>query len=384
MVSTDRSIFREGSPARIRMAEYASLVERLDIIVFAKRSLHFKPTVIASNATAYPTNSFFRFMYPVGAYSLAEKIVDPELLQYSNMLVTTQDPFETGIVGYFIAKKWRAPLHLQIHTDLLNKEFGRSSSLNSIRVLIAKYLLKKHADIRVVSERVKRSILSSFHFPIQPRITVLPVYVDVEKYQNLPRGDMLVQKYPNFNLRLLMVCRLEKEKNVDLAIGLIARTAKMRPDPAAALVIVGAGKELSRLKRLAKKLDVSDRVFFEGWVDDLAPYYASADLLLSMSSYEGYGMVFVEAAAAGCPVLTTDVGAAGQILTDWNGIICQQNDIKCFLNPIIQFASGYSERKRLSDFARSAAERMKFETKEEYLAQYKKMWEEAAKNRDLK
>ena len=50
-------------------------------------------------------------------------------------------------------------------------------------------------------------------------------------------------------------------------------------------------------------------VFFEG-KQDPAAYYALADLILVSSHYEGYGLVVVEALAAGKPVLSTDVGVA--------------------------------------------------------------------------
>ena len=50
-------------------------------------------------------------------------------------------------------------------------------------------------------------------------------------------------------------------------------------------------------------------VFFEDG-KDVAPYYALTDLVLFPSKYDGYGMVIIEALAAGKPVLSTDVGIA--------------------------------------------------------------------------
>ena len=64
-------------------------------------------------------------------------------------------------------------------------------------------------------------------------------------------------------------------------------------------------------------MNVESRVFFEG-ARDAALYYALADLILVPSKYEGYGLVIVEALAAGKPALSTDVGIAreaGAIVT---------------------------------------------------------------------
>lgn len=383
MVSTDRNIFLEGSSVRVRMAEYASLVTEMNVIVFTKRSSGFKKTQIAPNAWAYPTNSFSRWLYPISAYFVATKYFSPKIDENIN-LITTQDPFETGIAGFWIAKKLRAPLHLQVHTDFLSNEFSKESALNRFRVRIAKFLIKKHPNIRVVSERIKTSIFSKMKFRVQPRITILPVFVDVLKYQNASAGNFLREKYQGFHLIMLAVSRLEKEKNLELAIKLVADAGNLNPNDPVALVIVGSGSEESGLKKLARKLGVENQVFFEGWIDDLRPYYTSADLLLVTSKYEGYGMIFAEATAAGCPVLAADVGAAREILSTWNGILCEEGDQKCFLENILRLASDLDARIRLLGTARGAASRLVFKTKEEYLAEYRKMLESAALNEDFR
>jgi glycosyltransferase involved in cell wall biosynthesis len=105
-----------------------------------------------------------------------------------------------------------------------------------------------------------------------------------------------------------VVARLEPEKNVELAIESFAAVAPQD----ACLIILGTGSERESLKRLVQERSVSDRVFFEG---EAAPidYYPLADLVLVTSRYEGYGLVIIEALAAGKPVLSTDVGIAREV-----------------------------------------------------------------------
>lgn len=55
---------------------------------------------------------------------------------------------------------------------------------------------------------------------------------------------------------------------------------------------------------------------FVGWQQDPAPHYRGADILLVASRYEGYGRMFVEAAAAGLPIVSTDVGVIGETFKD--------------------------------------------------------------------
>ena len=58
-----------------------------------------------------------------------------------------------------------------------------------------------------------------------------------------------------------------------------------------------------------------NNVIFEKWIDreTLFSYYKTVDLFLVTSLYEGYGMTLVEAQAAGCPIISTDVGVAREV-----------------------------------------------------------------------
>ena len=92
MISTDRKAFEEGSEVRRRFELYGSLVEELHIIVFAKKKLGFEKEQITQNTFLYPTNSSNVLRYMSDAQKIGKAIKDVDL-------VTTQDPFETGIVG---------------------------------------------------------------------------------------------------------------------------------------------------------------------------------------------------------------------------------------------------------------------------------------------
>ena len=63
-------------------------------------------------------------------------------------VVTTQDPFECGLAGFLIARIFRARLHIQIHTDVMSPYFANESTLNRVRVLIAKFLIPRASGIR--------------------------------------------------------------------------------------------------------------------------------------------------------------------------------------------------------------------------------------------
>jgi glycosyltransferase involved in cell wall biosynthesis len=82
--------------------------------------------------------------------------------------------------------------------------------------------------------------------------------------------------------------------------------------------ILGVGDDESMLKELARKLGVADRVRFVGHVDhkDMPAYLHKADIFIRPSRSEGQGASFIEAMAAGLPVIATQVGGIADFLFD--------------------------------------------------------------------
>ena len=263
--STDRSILDPDSAAAKRQQAYAERFDSYEVLVVRE----------CSWARAFR----------------AVKAAD---------VVSAQDPFETGLLAWLFALVFRKPLHLQVHTDFFAKGFVRAGFRNRLRRLTAPFVLRRAQRIRVVSESIKEAIEKNVA-PKAP-ITVLPIFVDTVRFQNIQRI-----KHPRFKIALLVVSRLEREKNISRAIEALKAARDRGHD--AGLTIVGSGSEEDGLKARTRALGLERFVVFTGAGDPL-PHYASADAVLVPSLYEGYGMVIVEALAAGIPVIATDVGVA--------------------------------------------------------------------------
>lgn len=292
-----RGILYPGTPAFARQQAYAATFGRLDIIGFSKSS-DGAVTYADDHLTVTPTNSSSLLSYGKDAIRIAKTLPKPSL-------VSAQDPFETGLAAWRIARRLKIPLHVQIHTDFLSPEYA-SSLKNRIRILLAGYVLRRASAIRVVSERIRRSVEETYHVSVP--ITVLPIFVDVQKIRTMREDPQLIERFSRFKTKLLFVGRLEPEKNAELAVRSFAEAAPKD----ACLIIVGEGSERGRLEQLVRQLAMSERILFEG-EREAGPYYRIADLVLMPSRYEGYGLVIVEALAAGKPVLSTDVGVAREM-----------------------------------------------------------------------
>lgn len=291
-IGTDRKLFEKGSAVARRQEAYAEKLGHTDIVVFTKQS-QAKSKTTFGNVSVIPTNSWAALFYGFDAWRLARRLEKPDV-------VTAQDPFETGLIGFFIARSFSVPLHAQVHTDFMAKEFTRRSFINFLRRRIAWFVLRRASRIRVILQSTADSLRER---GISAPIEVLPIFVDTARFAKIART-----KHPRWKIALLCVGRLEKEKRFELAIDALGAVRAKGHD--AGLTIVGDGAEREALETRAQALGLSNRVEFVGWQNDLTKYYSEADLLFVPSRYEGYGLVIVEALAAGIPVLSTDVGVA--------------------------------------------------------------------------
>ena len=90
-------------------------------------------------------------------------------------------------------------------------------------------------------------------------------------------------------------------------------------EPETVFLIVGATENpalLERLRRLTTELGLDDKVRFIGYVADIPKIYAALDVLVVPSRWEGFGLVLVEAMAAGKPIVATHVGAIPEVVAD--------------------------------------------------------------------
>ncbi len=120
---------------------------------------------------------------------------------------------------------------------------------------------------------------------------------------------------------LLTIGRLQRRKGQDMVIKALPLIRKKYPN--IKYLIVGSGEEFESLKLLAKEEGVQDNVIFTGRISDeeRSAYYAACDIFVMPNrqigaDIEGFGIVFLEAGAAGKPVIGGRSGGTGEAIQD--------------------------------------------------------------------
>jgi glycosyltransferase involved in cell wall biosynthesis len=372
-IGTDRKIFEKKSQVRQRMADYGRLFDELHIVVFSKKSLGFKEEKIAENVWVYPTNSLTRFLYIRDATTVANKIINDKKLTKETTVVSCQDPFETGKVGVTLKKQHHLNLQIQIHTDLMSPFFTSATFLNRIRTGMVRRSLEQADEVRVVSERIKRSIIK-LGIP-EKKIDILPIFVDQDIARRQPSYNLRIF-YPDFSHIVLMASRITLEKDIETALRAFADV--LNAFPHAGLVIMGEGRDKERLMSQAWRLGLWPQVVWRPWEADLVSAYKTADIFLLTSLYEGYGLTLAEAGLCETAIITTDVGIAGDVLIDGeNASVCPVGNNKCLAEKIIHLLSDSELRKSFGSKAKKDIAATLPPTKEAYLQNYQALMKKA-------
>ncbi len=177
--------------------------------------------------------------------------------------------------------------------------------------------------------------------------------VDAEQFHpRFRRADVraaLSDGHPE-DVLLLYVGRLAPEKNLE---GL--RTV-LENVPNTRLALVGGGPQREALEAHFADLPVHFAGYRTG--RGLAEAYASADIFVFPSAFESFGLVILEAMAAGLPVVSTRVGGAGDLITEGEtGYTVEVGDVWGMVEGVRRLASSASVLKAAQQAARAHAER---------------------------
>ena len=201
------------------------------------------------------------------------------------------------------------------------------------------------ADHLIAISRHEEGVLRGFGLTPE-RIAYVPQWIDVAYQRSLPQEPAALDLPRPL---LLYVGQLKYRKGFDLLAR--AMPTVLRRYPAASFVFVGhSPRQQANLEEIVRAAGTAAHLHLLGRPDpaELNRLYRAADALVFPSRYEGFGLPPLEAMAAGCPVVTTDVPAVNEIVRDGeNGLLAPYDDPEALAAAICRLLDDPDLRARL-------------------------------------
>jgi glycosyltransferase involved in cell wall biosynthesis len=230
---------------------------------------------------------------------------------------------------------------------------------------------------------------------------LVPTTLDQEKYlvdSGIPAEN--ISRIPNFtslslarspkriapgeDIHLVAIGRLVAKKGFDKLLHALSNlsvssTENMSENIRAAqtvkLTIVGDGPERENLTALAKTLKIDNRIFFSGWLDNVAGVLDAADIFVLPSTDEPFGIVCLEAMARAIPIVATKTQGPREILDDKTAVLVEPGDVEALEKGIAKAISNPQHTYKRAELAlvRCAENFTRDVVVERYLALYRRL-----------
>ncbi len=214
--------------------------------------------------------------------------------------------------------------------------FHSSKIHNLYMKLVSRYVMTVFNSHQTLNTKDKKFFANTWGIK---NVNYIPSGIDVKEFINLSRNTK-----PN-TLSFLAVGRLAEQKGFDLLIEAIRDFNQVYPDNNCVFNVVGSGPMETDLKQKAL---TAPNVVFHGFVDEatLMKLYSEADIYLLTSREEPFGLVLIEAWAAGMPILATKTEGPVDMLKDGeNGWFIENISVNAIKDGIVDLYNKYHKNK---------------------------------------
>ena len=228
-----------------------------------------------------------------------------------------------------LAEFFDVPIVSTIHATEAGRHSGWVSGPISRQVHAVESWLARESDALIACSASMAAEVAELFGPGLSEISVIPNGIDSSRW------PFAVRRAHDGPPELLYFGRLEYEKGVHDAIAALPRVR--RAHPGTTLTIAGDGTQQDWLVEVARKHKVLKAVHFSGRADhdELLALLHRADVAVLPSHYEPFGIVALEAAAAGAPLVTTTVGGLGEAVIDGEtGLSCPPRDVAALASAV--------------------------------------------------
>ena len=293
--------------------------------------------------------------------------------------VQVSDPIGLSVVSY--ARKRGIPVVTTEHnqpeviTDPLKMPGPMKKPVNAMLSAYFRNRQSKSDFVTMPTEQAIRNLLEKHQFEIP--IAAVSNGVDLKHFKPGKAPAGIYRKYgiDKDAAVVLYVGRVDPEKQVGAVIAAFKEARKFVPKTE--MVIVGDGVDKARLEKMVKDDGLSSSIKFLGRVTppDLYELYRVGTLFATASEIETQGIVLIEAAATGLPLIAVDKGAVSEVcISDKNGFLCRPGNTAEIAEAMIKILSDPElQQKFATNSVKIAAEHDMEKTLDKFINIYQKL-----------
>lgn len=342
ILTRDATIAIQGSLAERRILALSQVFSEIHIIILGVNEGNDDASLrIAENVWFYRTSSHFWWKMGFDAYRIAN-----EQLTFAGGfradIILAEDPFESGVTGYYLAKRHERPLQIHVLEDFYDPVFKEQDTHNYLRIYMAEFSLKRADTIRTKSEYLLEEI-TALYPRLKDHTEVLPLYHNLEAWRDHTPLFSLHERYPQF--KFIMLCISAMQNRSHTAEIIAGAAPLLHQYPTIGLIIVGSGPLRSALEKQAIALDVHNQIEFEPTPNEYISHMKSANILIHLSEDTEEDDVVMAAAAVRLPIIGGTRGLAGDLfINDETAQLCENTDATCVSNKINHYLNSNQTR----------------------------------------
>ena len=240
------------------------------------------------------------------------------------------------------------------HGHVLSGYFGPATSA---AVRLTERCLARITDrIVTISPAQRDDIVGRFRIAAAAQTAIVPLGLDLDRLMRLDAHAPNLRRQLNISADALVVGyvgRLVPIKDLPTLVRAFSRVAAARAD--AVLLLVGDGPIRAEIDALVAALGRGTQVRAAGWIEGLAPLYATIDICALASRNEGTPVAIIEAMAAAKPVVATRVGGVADVVEhERTGLLVEAGNAEALADGIVRLAVDPGERLRLGAAGRQS------------------------------
>lgn len=286
------------------------------------------------------------FEYPPYELSLACKLLD--VIKYEKIdLLHVHYAIPHAYVAY-LTKQMLAEegIHIPVVTTLHGTDItlvGKSPVLTPA----VNFSINHSSIVTAVSQYLREETFNCFS--IRKEIKVIPNFIDFDLHNYTFDKDLHIHYAPNKEKIMIHISNFRPVKRV---VDVIRVFVNVREKMSVKLLMVGDGPQREVAEYLCRDLGCSDDVKFLGKTLDVSRLLAISDLFVLPSEKESFGLVALEAMAAGIPVVSSNIGGLAHVnINGLTGYTSEVGDLAKMSNDAISLLS---DKRKYNEFSQNA------------------------------